>query len=266
MDPTYRPAPDVSVLPSSLVIPGAGTMTINAYVLHAREPVLIDTGIGADGAAFIDALEEVIDPAELRWIWITHDDLDHTGNLVAVLERAPNARIAMHGLGALRLSTAVPLPLDRVHAVRPRGVLDVGDRTLYAIRPPVFDNPTTVGFVDESTGAVFCVDTFGALLPGVAQHVDEVPRDALVGGMTGWATFDSPWLHLVDRARFDAEIDALEQLEPTVLLGSHLPAAPGAALELLASVLSAVPDAEPFVAPDAAGFEAMLAEMLAAAG
>jgi glyoxylase-like metal-dependent hydrolase (beta-lactamase superfamily II) len=48
----------------------------------AEEPVLIDTGVGVEGPDFLAALESIIAPEELRWIWLTHDDADHTGSSV----------------------------------------------------------------------------------------------------------------------------------------------------------------------------------------
>lgn len=99
---------------------------------------------------------------------------------------------------------------DRVHALSPGEGLRVGDRTLRAVVPPTFDNPMSIGLHDESTGTLFSVDSFGAILP-VAREAADVPEEALVGGMVAWGTFDSPWTQ---------------------------------------RVLSTLPDAEPFVAPD----------------
>lgn len=45
------------------------------------------------------------------------------------------------------------------------------------------------------------LDSFGAILPEATQDAAEMPEDALTGGMQVWATSDSPWAHLVDRAR-----------------------------------------------------------------
>lgn len=52
MDPVYRVGRDVHVLPSSLPIPGVGTLVVNAYVILGREPVLVDTGLAIDGGRF----------------------------------------------------------------------------------------------------------------------------------------------------------------------------------------------------------------------
>jgi flavorubredoxin len=261
MDASYRPASDVHVLPTSLAIPGVGNIIINAFVILAEEPVLVDTGIAADRTEFLDALRSVIDPGELRWLWLTHDDADHTGNLDAVMALAPAIRLVTHGLGVLRLATWCPVPLDRVHAVRPGDHIDAGDRQLHALRPPVFDNPMTAGLLDDKTGALFSVDAFGAILPTTPQDAADVPEADLAAGMTAWTTFDTPWTHLVERDRFGRAVTEFARLDPAMIFSSHLPAAAGTSIDQFAKVLEAVPDADPFVAPDQHAFEAILAGM-----
>lgn len=263
MDAPYQAGPDVHVLPTTLVLPGMGVIPINAYLLLADEPVLIDTGTGDDGDEFTDALASIIDPRALRWVWLTHDDADHTGNIQRVFELAPRARLATHAFSALRMSSWWPVPLDRVHAIRVGDRLPVGDRTLRAVPPPLYDNPMSTGLLDEATGALFSVDAFGALLPEATQDAAEVPEEALSGGMRAWATGDSPWAHLLDRQRFGQVLDGVRRLEPTRIFSSHLPAASGTSLERFLQVLESVPDAEPAVAPNQEEFAQMLAAMMA---
>ena len=49
---------------------------------------------------FLAALRSVIDPADLRWIWLTHTDFDHIGSLADAARREPAAA------GASRPSSA----------------------------------------------------------------------------------------------------------------------------------------------------------------
>ena len=86
---TYKAAPDIDVLTSSFPVPGFGLIPINAFVLHAAEPVLIDTGAVVESEDFMTALRSVIDPADLRWIWLTHTDFDHIGSLHRLLAENP---------------------------------------------------------------------------------------------------------------------------------------------------------------------------------
>ena len=48
MDKPYSAGSDVEVLPTHFPIPGLGFLPINAFVIKAKEPVLVDTGIGND--------------------------------------------------------------------------------------------------------------------------------------------------------------------------------------------------------------------------
>lgn len=105
---------------------------------------------------------------------------------------APNARLVTHAFSALRMGTWWPVPMDRVHAIRFGDEIHVGDRTLTAVAPPLFDSPLSVGVLDRSNGNLFSVDAFGAILPEPTRDTADVPPEALAGGMLGWATTDSP--------------------------------------------------------------------------
>ena len=129
--------------------------------------------------------------------------------------------------------------------------------------PPLFDNPMSIGLLDEATGSLFSVDSFGALLPEATQDAAEVPADALAGGMRAWATSDSPWAHIVDRERFGVVLDGVRRLQPTQIFSSHLPAASGTSLERFLGILESVPDAEPAIPPDHEQFALMLQAMMA---
>lgn len=263
MDKPYQAASDVYVLPTHLPLPGAGVIIVNAFLILAEEPVLVDTGLGTDRAEFLNALRSVIDPGDLRWIWLTHDDSDHTGSLQEILELAPQARLATNAIAALRMSTAWPVPLDRVQAVNPGATIDVGDRTLTAIRPPLFDNPMSTDLYDSRTGALFAVDSFGALLPEPVQDAADIPEDDLARGLVAWANMDSPWAHLVDDGKFDEILGRVRHLAPTMIFSSHLPPARGST-EWLLQLVGSVPKAAPFVFPNQAVFQEMLAQMFAA--
>ena len=78
------------------------------------------------------------------------------------------------------------MPMDRVYFMNPGESISAGDRTLTAVRPALFDNPCSTGIYDDKSGTFFSVDSFGALLPSLAQDVADVPEADLVQGMTMW--------------------------------------------------------------------------------
>jgi flavorubredoxin len=168
---THRINEHVTVLSDQLEVPGIGFLPVNAFVLHAREPVVVDTGLGLPDRDFVHALSAVMDPADVRWIWLTHPDRDHTGGLFELLDAAPRARLITTFIGAGIMSTERPLPLDRLYLLNPGEKLDVGDRTLHAFRPALFDNPATVGFYDDRSRACFSSDCFGAPLARIEAQI-----------------------------------------------------------------------------------------------
>lgn len=261
----FTATPGVDVVTTTADIPGLGSIAINAFVLHGSEPVLVDTGTVAGTAEFMDALTSVIDPMDLRWIWLTHTDFDHIGSLAHLLDLNPELRVitSFLGTGIMGLSST-PLAIDRVHLVNPGQSVTVGDRTLTAVKPPIFDNPVTAGFVDDRTGILFSSDCLGALLPEVPENAGDLDTDVLQAGQIRWATIDSPWVHGVDRDTFGRALAELRAIEPTMVCSSHLPPAPGAMLDLFVDSLAAAPDAERFVGPDQDALEAMMATMTAA--
>jgi glyoxylase-like metal-dependent hydrolase (beta-lactamase superfamily II) len=252
---------DVSVLADELEVPGIGHLAVNSFVLHAAEPVVVDTGLSLPGRGYMQALASVLDPADVQWIWLTHPDLDHTGSLFELLGHAPHARLVTTFRGVGITSAAHDVPMHRVYLLNPGQSLDVGDRTLTAWRPPLFDNPSTVGFYDDRAGLCFTSDCFGAPMPNAdlatADDVGYLPSDALHAGQHLWAAVDSPWVHVVDESKFLASLSTLRDLDPHRILSTHLPPALGRTAEFL-DTLAQAPHADRFEGPDQAALEQLL--------
>ncbi len=263
----FRSGPDVTVLNDHLEVPGIGFLPINAFVVHAQEPVVVDTGLGLPDRDFLADLGRVIDPAEVRWIFLTHPDRDHTGGLFQLLDAAPQARLVTTFVGAGIMSTERPLPMHRVYLLNPGQSLSVGDRSLHAFRPPLFDNPATVGFSDDRSGACFSSDCFGAPLPSAelasATDVEAVPAEQLRAGQLLWTAIDSPWVQVADRERYMQTVRAMPFADATAVYSTHLPPAMGLGAQLTA-MLAEAPSATPFVGPDQQALEQMMAAMHAA--
>ena len=189
-----HPIGDVTVLNDHAEVPGLGFLPVNAFVLHAEQPVVIDTGLSTADKDFVSVLAEVLNPADVRWLWITHPDRDHTGGLWPLLEAAPTARLVTTFLGPGIMSLEWAVPLDRVFLLNPGQALEFGDRHLHAFRPPLFDSPSTTGSLDARTGVLFSSDCFGAPMPSEELATSADVR--AVGGQVRdlqllWASVDS---------------------------------------------------------------------------
>lgn len=253
---TRRVAPDTDALCAYVPLPGYGVLPVNAYVIHAPEPVLVDTGLAALRDEFLQALSDVIDPAELRWIWVTHMDADHIGNLEAVLARTNAARVVTTYLGMGKMSL-MGLPVERAWLLNPGQNLEVGDRRLEAMVPPSYDAPETTGLYDSRSRALFSADCFGVLMPEPAESAAAIEPGTLRDGLVTWATVDAPWLSLADDAGMYAITDGVRRLDPEIILGSHLPPARGM-VDTLLGHLDAARSAPRFEGPDQAALERMM--------
>jgi flavorubredoxin len=252
----------VAALPSYVPIPGLGLLPVNAYVVKSTAPVLIDTGLPADVNEFIEALCEVVDPRDLRWIWLTHIDQDHLGSLRRLLDEAPRAKVVTNFLGLGKLGLVAPLALERVHLLNPGQGIDVGDRTLFAVAPPTYDAPETMGAYDGKSRMFFSSDCFGGILENPAEDAAAVMPDSLREGQTLWATIDSPWLRHTKESWLIDALNDLRRIGPTAILSSHLPPAFDM-MEAFADALVAARSAAPFVGPDQPTFQAMLSSLAA---
>ena len=159
------------------------------------------------------------------------------------------------------MSAEHPLPLNRIYLLNPGQTLDAGDRRLTGFRPPLFDNPATVGVLDTSTGACFSSDCFGAPLPtsalAAAEDATAVSPGELRAAQLLWASVDSSWVHAVDPVKYAASFGPLREFAPSAILSTHLPPVTSDTARLFATLLDA-PDADPFTGPDQAALEAML--------
>lgn len=252
-----RVAPDTIALRAYAPLPGLGIVPVNAHVIRAQQPVLVDTGLAALNTEFMRELRSVIDPAALRWIWLTHMDADHVGNLRAVLAEAPLARVVTTYLGMGKMDLQ-QLPLDRVYLLNPGQALDAGDRHLVGLQPPCYDAPETLGLCDTRTRTLFSADCFGALMAEPADRAQDMSAMALREGIVGWAAIDAPWLRRMPAAYLATGFGMLRDFAPETVLSSHLPPATGMIDALFQHLIDAR-EGQPFVGPDQAAMERMMA-------
>jgi flavorubredoxin len=255
-----RVAPDTTSFRSFAPIPGLGILPINAHLIHAKEPVLVDTSWVGVSADYLKALQEVIDPEDLKWIWISHTDLDHVFNLEAVMDMAPNAKVVIAGLGAAKFGLRGNFDMSRLHVLEAGQRLDVGDRELVSVKPVIYDAPETNGFFDTRTRVLFSADAFGALLDGPREETAEIPESVLRDGQTAWASVDAPWLGWVDKAMFSALISDVERLDPSTIISGHLPATSGKMIHTVLGNLVGSMGASRFGGPDRETIEGLFAE------
>lgn len=123
---TFAPiAPTTTVAPTKIandtyvihqVQPALGQplfVYINSMVILGKEPVIVDTGTPANRKQWLDDVFSLVEPEDVRWIFLSHDDVDHTGNLDEALTACPNARLVCNWAMVERHTNCFDFPLER---------------------------------------------------------------------------------------------------------------------------------------------------------
>ena len=160
-------APETWILHSVQEATGAPLFVyLNSMVIRGSEPMIIDTSTPANREQFLEDVFGIVEPEDVKWVFLSHDDVDHTGNLEIVMDRCPNATLVSSWAITERHSNAFDFPLDRCRWINDGESWDAGDRTFRAVRPPLYDSPTTRGLFDETTGVYWAVDSFACPMAG----------------------------------------------------------------------------------------------------
>lgn len=220
-----RIAPDTFLIPNLMPAEPGTFVFMNSLVILAAEPVVVDTGAPLFRERWLDSITSVVDPADVRWVFLSHDDGDHIGNLAEILELAPNATVVTNFFSNERVKADRPgeMPVERQVWLEAGSSFDVGDRRLHLFRPPIFDGPTTRGIYDERTGAMWAVDSFAALTTGAVYEAGDLPRDLYDGSFQLFNSLVSPWHQWLDPRAYGAHVDAIEAIAPSTIASAHGP-------------------------------------------
>jgi flavorubredoxin len=234
---------------------------LNSMVIAGAEPVIVDTGTICNRAQWLDDVFGIVEPKDVRWVFLSHDDIDHVGNLEQVLEACPNATVVASWAITERHANAFDFPLPHCRWVNDGESFEAGDRRLRAVRPPNYDSPTTRGLFDERTGVYWAVDAFAAPMPdGPCATMSDLDMDFVAESLPPFIYYAlSPWLSVVDPKKYTATCDAVQALGMTTIAGAHAPLITEESIDKVFQIARELPSATPPPCPDQSVLDALLA-------
>jgi flavorubredoxin len=234
---------------------------LNSMVITGAEPALVDTGTIGNRAQWLEDAFGIVDPADVRWVFISHDDIDHTGNLEQVMDACPNATLVASWAITERHTSAFNFPLQKSLWLNDGEAFDAGDRRYRAVRPPNYDSPTTRGLFDESTGVYWGADAFAAPMPGApVARMSDLDLDVVAEGLPLFMYYAlSPWLSIVDPKKYAATCDAVQSLGMTMIASAHGPLVTEESINKVFQIARDLPNATPDPCPDQNVLDALLA-------
>ena len=202
----------------------------NSMLIKGTEPVVVDTGAPVHRDQWFEQVFSLVEPEDVRWVFLSHDDGDHMGNLHELLDLCPKATVVANFFIHKRLTLDRPLPLARMRWMGPGESFDAGDRRLHLVVPPIFDGPTTRGLYDERTSVLWAVDSFAALTPGAVFDAADVPREIYDETFPLLNSLTSPWHQWLDPTRYGRHVDSVEGLDLAAVASAHGPVLKGDAI------------------------------------
>lgn len=254
----FQVAHDTFVIPQLMQAPPVGYLYLNSLVIKGDEPVVVDTGTPSYRDRWFAHVTDLVDPEDVKWIFLTHDDRDHSGNLVQAMEAFPNATLLTTWFAVGRMEEEWSLPMDRVRFLNDGEHLDLPDRTLLAVRPPLFDNPTTRGLFDSATGVYWSVDSFVSLMPHAMENVDEWDERGWREAMELGNRLLAPWHAWLDARKWNQHVDRSASLPIKTIASCHAPAITGARVGAAYEALRRLPEMAPWPEPTMEEFGAWM--------
>lgn len=256
-------APDTFVIQATVgegVAPQA--IHMNSMVIRGAEPVVVDTGCAPHRKQYLEDLFALVEPDDVRWVFISHDDPDHHGNLEAVLDACVNATLVASWFLCERLvAEGFTVPPSRWRWLGDGDTLDAGDRTLALVRPPLYDSPTTRGLFDPITGVYWASDCYATPVERGTGLVSELEPDMWDAGFAAFNLWNSPWVSITDPEAFGAQCHRVEQLRPTAIASAHGPTIPASHVQQAFDMLRRLPMTVPPPQPDQATLDLIVAAM-----
>jgi flavorubredoxin len=257
MPNSYQIAEETFVIPESLPVPGVGRLPVNAMVIRGAQPMLLDTLAIVHRETFLDEAFRIVEPKDVRWLFISHEDRDHSGAIMQVLDRCPNAKLVTNFLGFGKLHEEFDIPPTRVHMLNDGETLDIGDRVVTAVRPPLYDSSATTGIWDPKTQVYYAADCFGVVSKELHQYTDEMSLKEYEDGYFWMNRANHVWFEHIKPEFIASAADRIKRLGAKMIVSGHGPVERDDP-DRMCDWIKRISDMKPIHLPNNEEFEAML--------
>lgn len=224
MSRSYQISSEAFVIPQDLPVPGLGKLPVNAMVLRGKEPMILDTLAIVHRDYFLEEVFNIVEPEDVRWLFLSHEDRDHSGSIMEVLARCPNAKLVTNFLGLGKLHEEFDFDPRRIHILNDGGTLDIGDRTVAAIRPPLYDSSATTGIWDPKSEIYYGADCFGVVTSGEVPHyTDDMNGSDFEDGFFFMNRANHIWFEHVKSEAIAEAAERIKKLGARMLVSGHGP-------------------------------------------
>jgi flavorubredoxin len=154
--------------------------TYNAYLIVGEEKTALVDAVKAPFAReMLSRIESVLDPSRIDYIVVNHVEMDHSGALPMILERAPGAKLLAteNGIKALHRHYRREWLIESVKTGRE---VDLGGKTLQFLEAYMLHWPDSMFTYLKEDHVLLSNDGFGQHFASCARFDDENPEEAVM--------------------------------------------------------------------------------------
>jgi flavorubredoxin len=220
-------APGLHWLGGCLAVRFKGSV-IHSYVAPylitgSEHTLMVDTGYPGQWEAIGKRVAEVLGDRQLDYVFVTHPELPHVGNLNRVLAAHPSCRVVCD---VRDLHLFFPDHVDRFVHKSIGDSIDLGDRRFHLLEAIIRDLPSSQWGFDDGSRALFVADGFGFSHvhepTQCGQIAEELPGEITVEQATFLNDAALFWVRYTDLRPIIARVDALvEELSPQIIAPAH---------------------------------------------
>lgn len=200
---------------------GYGREAVNVYVLlNDDRPILIDCGSHLHNTSIMAEMEQVLAGRAPEYIFLTHSELPHAGNIASVAEKWPGIHVLVSNVMLPYIEVLPVLPLSQISQVVPGHTISYPGRTLTFVDALLKDQPGSQWIYDSRTQTLFTGDGFGYYT--TAARIDRF-GDELAGGVAveQFAAYHQTAFHYlrwIKPDRFNADLDRMFANRPVSVI------------------------------------------------
>lgn len=153
--------------------------TYNAYLIIDEKVTLVDTVKDYLTEEMFERIGKIIDPSKIDYIISNHVEMDHSGAIPAVMDKAPNATIIASPNGVRGLKEHYGDKYD-YRAIKDGETISFGERSMTFVLTPMIHWPDNMVAYMAEEKLLFSNDAFGQHLASSERIDHEYPIDVIM--------------------------------------------------------------------------------------
>lgn len=198
---------------------------VRVYVLlNDGCPLMFDAGSHVHRGQIMNDLKELLGETKPAFVFLTHTELPHTGNLSAILEEWPETKLVVSSAILPHVELPWWVTSEQIKYGYAGTSETYGGRKISFSDGILKDQPATHWMFDEQTGALFTADAFGYLFPQTAdlKFNDELEDGIPVDWFQRYHKSAFRFLPMVDGTKVNTDIaKVFAKRKVTVIAPTH---------------------------------------------